>query len=583
MSLLLRRQRSGNLPRALILAWVLAAGSDQVFNTAAAQEDQKSTTDALAAASKARAEAPDVSSNGRQPRLGELTFPTSGSDAAQPMFVTAVKLLHNFEYDEARALFRKCQEVDPSFAMAYWGEAMCCNHALHLEQDVVAGRAILKRLAEVKGVMTTEREDGFLLSVKALFGKGSKQERDRRYLKRLAELSNRFPDDHEVSCFYALAMLGASAGNRDTRVYVRAAAILEEVYLHNAMHPGVLHYLIHCYDDPVHAPLGLRAARTYGTIAENSAHAKHMPSHIYLPLGMWDEVITANESAWQAGVQRLKRLKLGEADHDIHALHALQWLHYGYLQKGNYGRALELLKTMAGIHRRKPTTMCKWYFALMRGAYVVDAPDWRKAGMDIEMDGVELSATAGDLFANGLAAIRGKTTGAERAQKRIEVLRVGAERDIEDTSRHHSSYFDGVFASSIRAARIMETQLEALILFADGHKDQAVQRMKDAAAAEERMAFGYGPPLPQKPSHELLGEMLLNLNRPQEARRYFDECLRRTPRRTASLVGLREAARATEDTETLETANKELGLILHDPQSAYRAWRDLPFARDFIK
>ncbi|MDA7526421.1 hypothetical protein OAG85_02805 [Verrucomicrobiales bacterium] len=275
-------------------------------------------------------------------------------------------------------------------------------------------------------------------------------------------------------------------------------------------------------------------------------------------------------------MDRVKRLQLGEADFDVHALHALQWLAYGHLQKGNYGQAFELLETMANIHRRRPTPMCKWYFALMRAAHVINAPDWKKANMEIDMDGVELSAAASDLFARGLAAIRAGTTGGERAMQQIVTLRTAAEKNIKDHSHHHSSYFDGVYPTSIRAARIMETQLEALILLADGRREQAVKRMKDAVAAEERLPVGYGPPIPVKPSRELLGETLLNLGQPKEAQAHFEASLARTPRRTLSLIGLAAAARDSNDPSVLEQTAKELRQILQDPQRGYPAWRDLP-------
>lgn len=511
------------------------------------------------------------------PQLGELTFPNSGATEAQGKFLVAIKLLHNFEYEEALEAFQDCQRIDPHFGMAYWGQAMCYNHPLWGEQDLEQARAALRRWKSIKTRALSDRETSLLASLGILYGPGEKSHRDREYAAALEELSGKHPDDHEIACFRALALLGTCAGERDTRVYMQAAAILEDVYRANPHHPGVLHYLIHCYDDPVHAPLGLRAARTYGSIAGNSAHAQHMPSHIYLPLGMWNEVIRSNEEAWLAGQRRLKRLNLGEAKYDIHALHALQWLQYGYLQSGDYARARELLEVMSDIHRQKPTRMSKWYFALMRCAYVVDAPEWPAANMAIDMQGVELSATACDLFASGLAAIRKGTTGAERALQKLRALRADAEQSIEEPSHHHASYFEGVYASSIRVVRVIETQLEALILLADGQKDRAVERFKDAVAAEGRLPTGYGPPLPVKPSTELLGEVLINLGRWEEAQDLFRQSLQRTPRRTASLVGLAKAASQSGDAATAEQTANALSAILKQ-NTPYHAWLELPFS-----
>lgn len=510
------------------------------------------------------------------PLLGELHFPTSGSEKVQRTFLAAVELLHNFEYEEAIEVFRECQRLEPDFAMSYWGEAMCLNHPLWGEQDLDAAREVVKKLDGVAVGKLTDREQGFLSSLKQLYGEGEKPLRDQRYAGLLADLAKQHPDDHEIAAFYALALLGTCAGERDVRVYIQAAGILENIYAKNPRHPGVLHYLIHCYDDPVHAPLGLRAARAYAAVAANSAHAKHMPSHIYLPLGMWDEVVRSNQEAWQAGKARLKRFEADDMDYDIHALHALQWLEYGYLQQGDEEAALECLHEMNDTCRANPTPMSKWYLAFMEAAYAVDARDWKRAEIEVDMTDVELSAAASHLFVAGLAAIRNDTTGAERALRTMIASRSAAEVQIRNTSHHHSSYFEGVYSSSIRATRVMETQLEALILLADGKKDQAVERLKDAASAEERLAVGYGPPTPVKPSPELLAEVLLNLDRPEEAQKYYQQCLQRTPRRSVALAGLAEAATRNGDEATARRAADALESI-GPGRPKLQPWKSLPF------
>lgn len=169
------------------------------------------------------------------------------------------------------------------------------------EEDVPAARKILKRLAPTPEArlakVPTEREKLYLRSVEVLFGDGTKEERDRRHESVFAELHRKFPDDVNGAAFYALAILGNAEEGRDFATYMRAAAVLEEVFPQYPRHPGVVHYLIHCYDDSVHAPLGLRAARIYSKIAPEAAHAQHMTSHIFLSLGMWDDVVKANETA----------------------------------------------------------------------------------------------------------------------------------------------------------------------------------------------------------------------------------------------------------------------------------------------
>ena len=240
-----------------------------------------------------------------QQDFGEVAFANSGPKAVQADFLRGLALLHNFEYEEAADSFRNAQKVAPDFAMAYWGEAMTQSHPVWHEEDIDAARGVLKRLAPTPEARLakapTEREKLYLRSVEVLFGDGTKQERDRRHEAVLAELHRKFPDDVDGSAFYALSILGTAEKGRDFATYMRAAAVLEEVFPQHPRHPGVVHYLIHCYDDSVHAPLGLRAARIYSKIAPEADHAQHMTSHIFLALGMWDEEITANETAMAVG------------------------------------------------------------------------------------------------------------------------------------------------------------------------------------------------------------------------------------------------------------------------------------------
>ncbi len=200
--------------------------------------------------------------------VGEVAFANSGAPAAQEAFLRGLALLHNFEYPDAAAEFRKAQEIDPGFAMAYWGEAMTHTHPIWMQQDRAAARAILDRLgasAEARLAKAgTERERDYLRTLEVLYGDGTKEARDFRYADAMAALHQRYPDDVDATAFYALSLLGTAHQGRDFAIYMRSAALLEEVFPAHRHHPGVLHYLIHSYDDPVHAPLGMRAARLYG-------------------------------------------------------------------------------------------------------------------------------------------------------------------------------------------------------------------------------------------------------------------------------------------------------------------------------
>src|ERR1700704_5912252 len=278
-----------------------------------------------------------------QQDVGEVAFANSGAPAAQVDFLRGLAQLHNFEYDDAAEHFRKAEQLDPDFAMAFWGEAMTENHPVWHEQDLVTARQIFARLGATSEARLakapTHREKLYLHSVEILYGDGTKEERDQKYELAMADLHQRFPNDVDGASFYALAILGSAEQGRDFGTYMRAAAVLEEIFPEHPRHPGVVHYLIHCYDDPIHAPLGLRAARIYSKVAPEAAHAQHMTSHIFLSLGMWDDVVKANETA-MAVVNR-ERQKVGKEP--SWCGHINEWLEYGYLQQGRIEDARRIL------------------------------------------------------------------------------------------------------------------------------------------------------------------------------------------------------------------------------------------------
>jgi hypothetical protein len=235
------------------------------------------------------------------PRLGTITFPNSGAPAAQEPFIRGVLYLHSFEFGPAAAAFREAQQADPGFALAYWGEAMSYNHALWGEWDDDAAHAVLERLGPTaearRATAPTHREQMYLDAVEALWAGGPKPQRDTAYAHTMEQLVRAHPDDDEARAFWSLAILGLSGTTRVVPSYMRGAAIAQEVFERNPDHPGAAHYLIHSFDDPTHAPLGLPAARAYSRIAPDAAHAQHMTTHIFLALGMWDDVVSQNEIA----------------------------------------------------------------------------------------------------------------------------------------------------------------------------------------------------------------------------------------------------------------------------------------------
>ena len=235
--------------------------------------------------------------------VGSLDFQTSGSPEAQERFLRGIAILHSFGWKQAIVEFQAAQRIEPDFAMAYWGESLCYNHPLFGEQDGESPRQVLARLAPTRAARRakapTEREKGFLDAVEILWGEGDWRDNRVAYMEAMRRLYERYPDDDEVATFTAVATLSAARAmnDRSFRHEMRAGAIALKVFGKNPDHPGAPHYAIHAFDDPTHAPLALPAALRYAEIAPAVAHARHMPTHIFIQHGMWDYVSNHNQIA----------------------------------------------------------------------------------------------------------------------------------------------------------------------------------------------------------------------------------------------------------------------------------------------
>lgn len=473
-------------------------------------------------------------------QLGSISFPNSGAPEAQQAFLRGVAALHSFWYEEAAEAFREARRIDPEFVMAAWGEAMTHNHPIWMQVDLGEGRAALRRLAPTPParmqLAKTDRERGLLDAVETLFGEGEKQQRDRAYEAKMQELAHRFPADEEIQAFHALSILGLMRpGEPDARKQVLAAAVLEPLYEKNPEHPGVLHYLIHAYDDPVHAPLGLRAARRYAAVAPAAFHARHMPSHIFLQLGMWSETASSNEQSFGVSKEWVERKSLAREKLD---LHSLQWLQYAYLQQNRASDAKKLLAIVAPMEGEGPRERTTRAWMLARQA--IEANDWSVLPSGAVSGGEESDAHAACgpvgsrvdssplVFATGLAAVARRDAPAARAAiGELETIR--AEKDEQVAAR---------------TVEVMKLELEASLEASQGRMPRALELAAQAVAIEETLGAPSGPPDTFKPAHEFHGELLLRAGRREEAARAFAASLLRTPNRRASLEGARAAEAA---------------------------------------
>jgi tetratricopeptide (TPR) repeat protein len=469
--------------------------------------------------------------------LGDISFPNSGAPAAQEAFLKGVKALHSFQFDEARFAFEEAQEIDPGFALAYWGQAMSDNHPLWAQQDVEAATAALNRLAPTpdgrQAKAPTEKEKAYLQAIETLyFAPGDKLARDYAYSDYMAGMHERWPDDDEISIFYSLSLLGTvRPGDRGFRRQAQAAAIAMEVFRDNPSHPGAAHFIIHSFDDPDHAILALPAARVYAGIAPAAAHALHMPSHIFLQLGYWQDVVNSNIDAYAAALAVNEKYGLPEGREDFHTL---SWLAYANLMLGQYAAAEDnLAKAAAAVDRNPGAERVLGGYLDMRGRHMIETGEWQAVQL-APIDSVE--GRHGDWVAvvGMSAAHRGDMDAATAAEARLRTLSENAEAAGNDYGARQNA--------------ILEQEVAAIRLLKSGDNDGAVAAAKNAAEMEVMyMRVPSGPPKPMKPAGELYAQVLLAANRPAEAMTAFQQSLQWIPQRTPSMLGLAKAAEKAGD------------------------------------
>ncbi len=457
-------------------------------------------------------------------QLGKIDFPNSGSAEAQPDFMEGMKFLHNFEYEDAARAFRRAQEKDPDFALAYYGEAKTHNHPIWMQQDRVAAMEVLKRLGttveERQGKAPTQREKDYLMTLEVLYGNTpeaegkSKEERDDLYREAMKELHEKYPEDHEANAFYGLSILGTAHEGRDFKTYMEAAAVLFKVWNENQQHPGAAHYLIHSFDDPIHAPLGLPMAKVYSEIAPSAAHAQHMTSHIFLALGMWDDVVDANIVA--RNVQTDRQKELGEQT--TVCGHYPWWLQYGYLQEGETGNAEQVLNTCSERIEGDPSSGELWHFAVMRGHQIVDTENWSEADRWTAKYDPETRGAQNYYFIEAYSAVkRDNDSEAEQYLQQMMQLSESPERNIQ------------------------MDQIKSLLLIKEGDTSEGLELLRNTAAAESELPLDFGPPTIVKPSWELLADVLMDMEKYSDALEAYEKQLERTPERRRSLLGKERA------------------------------------------
>jgi tetratricopeptide (TPR) repeat protein len=490
--------------------------------------------------------------------LGRVHMDISCSPAVAAKFDQALALLHNFWYVRALDGFQQVASDDPECAMAYWGAAMTYNHPFwdpSSQADEMAAWTLVEK--GMRAGEASPREKLYLAAVAALYkndGAGTKSNRDRNYRNAMAATYAQYPDD-ETTLFYGLSILGAvPEGSHGFEQQEQAAKLFEAVYVREPDHPGVLHYLIHAYDDPEHAQLGLKAARAYAQAAAAVPHALHMPSHIFTRLGYWEESAATNLKGWQVSEADVKRAGESGAYRDFHNLN---YLEYAYIQLGRYRDAQRTVDIIAAQYKALPDKTTapdtpELESRHVRGRTIYAVPDRVVYGyfdmltrMIVESGRWEDVATiplvvrSRDFMAVKLqweakaAAVRKDAKAAGAAAAKLVSL-------SQEPGQHP-------FAKLILTLQANEA--EAFAATASGNAAEAVAKMKEAVAVEDSIDDLSQPPYPVIPAHELFGTLLMELNRPADAHEQFQQALKRTPGRPKAIFGLAQAERATGDQE----------------------------------
>jgi len=502
-------------------------------------------------------------------QLGTVIFPVSCAPSVQKPFERGVALLHSFWYEEAEKEFMQIATDDPHCAMAHWGVAMSLWHQLWNNPDaevIQRGQDEVHQAKTTDGP-TTPREKAYIAAIAAFYSDSKKLKHDARakaYSDAMKKVYETYPDDHEAAAFYALSLL-ASEPHDDATFANRkqAAAVLEKLFAIEPGHPGVAHYLIHAYDKPQLAQLGLPAARRYAEIAPASPHALHMPSHIFARVGLWQDDINSNLASI-AATRKTAAMHMGGEGHQFHAM---DFLFYAYMQSGRDTDAKALIEEIRAMPNKKDDMYGKGYdphvatLAHLSALYPIEMHDWPAAAAlpPIKVAGATEYATVYWARAIGSAHLRRP----DDVRKEIaEIERIYKERVAEKSE----------FADAVEGDR---KEAQAWLAFAEGKYDDAVEALRPIADKEDSL----GDEPEGIPAREMIADILLEAKRPQQALAEYQTDLKLHPNR---FDGLNGAARAAEAAGKQKDATEYYALLLKVCDGSNSTRPELSRARELV-
>ena len=500
-----------------------------------------------------------------QEQLGTVHFPVSCTPDAQKTFEKGVALLHSFWYEEAEKTFLEIKKQDPKCAMAHWGVALSLWHQLwdQPNPDTIKRASVeLKKAHKPKAA--TARERDYIAAAEVFYsksGKSNHETRARAYSAAMEKVYQRCPDDHEAAAFYALSLL-ASEPDGDTTFANRkkAGAILEKLFEIEPNHPGIAHYLIHTYDKPQLAELGLPAARRYAQIAPFSPHAVHMPSHIFARVGDWPDSIKSNLASI-AATRHAASMHMGGEGHQFHAM---DFLIYAYLQSGREADAAQEIDEVKAMPAMEMAGRDMRAFAMSKfpAMYALEMHRWSDAANLAMIDGAEPSDRAYTWWAKAIGAARsGDLVAAKKDMAELETIR----KDYVTRNKKYAAEW----------VEQLQQEASAWVLQGDGKSEEATAVLRVIADHEDAV----GAEQTSMPAREMLADMLLEMHKPEQALAEYQGDLRFNPKRFNGLYG---AAHAAEMAGQASAATEYYALLVKTCEGSNSARPELAKAKQAV-
>lgn len=484
--------------------------------------------------------------------VGSVHFATSCTKAVALSFNRAVALLHSFQYEQARGAFSEVARRDPKCAMAEWGVAMSYYHGLWKNGNTAAGREAFEKAKAVAAAnpKTSARELAYIEALDEIYREDDKDQatHDSAFEQKMGAVQAAYPTDSEAAIFHALTLdIAAPKTDKTFANQRKCGEILEPLFKLQPHHPGIPHYIIHCYDNPVLAEKSLGAARMYAKIAPASAHANHMPSHIFTRLGLWDESIRSNIRSEKLAAEAEATSTNGEARDQ--RLHAMDYEAYAYLQSGQVKQAARVLEKMNSLPPVEGLTPTGGYaLAAIPARCAIELADWKQAsGLQVRQESVPWAQAITWAAIGEGSARAGDMDRAALAEQTLASL-------VEEIAKKNNMYWSN-------QVEVQRREVTAWIAEKNGKSNDAIATMKSAAELEESIDKDAVTPGPVTPAREMLAELLLLEKQPQEALVDYEAVLKVAPNRFNALFGAASAADAAGNSTVADRYFRKLSEI----------------------